>query len=184
MILAQSQADCPSLWLTVGLPLLVVLLSQIGAVAVTLVATTRSRAVERERFLHSERRAAYAAHIRAAERLRDALSKVLFTQMRRGRDLEQTQQDVDRAQEVYETALSEAALLGTDEYLAASDALTKVFGDYYKRHASLFLKAASIGPDDSVIEVDEVDDITSFALNHGRDEIEALRETARREVRA
>lgn len=128
----QSVSSDPSPWTTVGLPLIIVALAQVGAYLVARTTSSAQRAADSARYLRTEVRHAYAAHLAAANEYRMALSKAMTARVVPNLSaitFDDAWKLVTETYRVHVSAGHEARLLGSDSYLAAADVLDVALGE-------------------------------------------------------
>lgn len=164
-----------SFWLTVGLPVLIVLLSQLGAFGVAWVTAERRHRAETKSFLRTELRHVYTAHIAAASRYRAEASALMMAVAMPGlAELtdEEAWRNATAALGEYQVANSEARLLASDAYITAADIVDEELGALIKR----------------ALDIDEVPreerPLVLARFMEVDTMIAELREIARRDVRA
>ncbi len=181
MIAQQANSDL-SLWLTVGLPIAIVLIAQAGALLTMHMAAKRNQTGERVRYLLTERRIAYASHIGAADRVRERMSQSLFAEMRLGEDRHDKFDALMEAQASFEAAGNEALMLASDEYIAATDTFVAAMSAAFKIHAAKSTSGWTAESPAEVVPIDEMDGFVEYSIGIAREEVIAMRNLARQEV--
>ncbi len=176
-----ATSDNVSLWVTLGLPVILVAITTLGAVGVAWTSGNRSREADRRGFLASERRHAYASHVAALVRAREVYAEVLLDTFRLDELTDADRSRLLRATSDCEVASNEALLLGTNEYVEASRKALEAINKLQLEVIRIDGRSRGLG---SNMEPTTPEDLTTMLTEAGIDEIDAMRAVARSDLQA
>lgn len=176
-----STSDGVSIWIALGLPVILVAITTLGSVGVAWTSGNRSRESGRRRFLAVERRHAYATHVAALVRAREVYARVLLDTFREGALSEDGRLRLLGATSDCEVASNEPLLLGTVKYVEASGKALEAINKLQIEIIRIDGRRRGLGVDD---EPTTPGDLTTVLTEAGIDEIDAVRKVARSDLQA